>query len=57
MLLFVDVVNDVLFEYCTGTAGILHAVMLISCPERAELQHHCIIDGTRPSRLSLSHYD
>lgn len=57
MLLFVDVVKDVLFEHCTGTAVILHAEMLICSPERAELQHHCIIDGARHSRLRLSHYD
>lgn len=62
MFLFVDLVKDVLFEHCTGTAVNLHAVMLISSPERAELQHHYIIDGarhssTRASRLRLSHYD
>lgn len=62
MFLFIDLVKDVLFEHCTGTAINLHAVMLISSPERAELQHHNIIDGarhssTRASRLRLSHYD
>lgn len=62
MFLFVDLVKDVLFEHCTGTAVNLHAVMLISSPERAELQHYSIIDlarrfSTRASRLRLSHYD